>query len=492
MKIHINIKTLLAGLLILLLALPFVSCNDDDNGLPVIHRVRTTDPELKDSTFVKATPGQMLLIEGENLGGVKNIYINGQKIDFNPNYVSSKTIIVKIPNELELTGTNPELPKEIWLENNAGTTSFTFHVLSPEPSISRLEIEYPINPGDAMVMIGENFYEIEKITLEGQDKEGEPTGMEVEVTQYNLIGKDYKIIRFALPEGAAEKGEVVLQCAAGEARFPYATRVQPPVIQSFSSDMPVIGTEFYIVGAYFINVEKININGEYDILAEDLRVVQSSDTIYMKLPSEPAKSGIITITAAGGNSDDTKLFYPKEYVILDYDNVGSYSWGEGKVIEGDGENPPYITTGKAGGIIEENVSGWNFWFGNLVNNIEYTDFLSDNILISNLTIRFECFVAYPLSTIQLEVSLGDDLGSFPGYVPTSMKSGKTEIGRWMTCEIPLFSLASGVQSYGDIKAKLKELEIHSKNPEADLVPKYEIFFDNFRIAPKNGYILFVK
>lgn len=483
MKKHINIRTLLTGLFMLLLALPFTSCEDDDNGLPVIHRVRTTDPELKDSTFVKANPGQMILVEGENLGSVKRVYINGQEIDFNPNYVSSNTIIVTIPNELELSGTNPELPKEIRVENNAGSASFSFHVLSPTPSISRLQVVYPVNPGDRMVLYGENFYEVEKIILEGQDEEGEPTGVDVEVTQYTYVGADYKIILFALPEGAAEKGEVVLQCAAGEARFPYATVVQPPVIDSFSSDMPIIGTEFFITGAYFIDVKKVNINGEYDILADDLRVAESSDTIYMKLPTEPATSGIITVTAAGGDSDDDKVFYPKENVIVNWDDIGSMSW-TGTLFEGDGETAPYFTTGKAGGVIENNVGAYSGWFGNVLANIQFNDAISGSTPVSDLVVRYEYFITYPLQTITYQVMFGGDWDNAPtGIVPKSIASGKTEVGEWMTCQIPLSMLAVNATTYNDIKALGTEMGFFSKNGD-EAVEKYEVYFDNIRIIKK--------
>lgn len=484
MKIHIDFKTLLAGMFMLLLALSFTSCDDDDSNdsLPVIYRVRTTDPELKDSTFVQGKPGQMLVIEGENLGSVRKIYINDQDVYFNPNYVTSKTIIVTIPDALELTGTNPELPKEIRVENKAGSTSYTFHVLSPVPEISRLQVEYPVNPGDVVVIYGENFYELEKIILEGQDEEGEPTGVDTEVTQY-IISPDYKIILFALPQGAAEKGEIVMYCAAGEARFQYATVVQPPVITTFSSDMPVVGSEFFITGDYFISVEKVNINGEYDILAKDLRVAQSHDTIYMKLPSEPAVSGKITVTAAGGESDDDKLFYPKEYVIADFDNVGSLSWA-GSIYEGDGLNPPYVTTGKAAGVIETNVSASNYWFGNVLANIQFHNAISESTSVSDLVLRFECFITYPLQTITHQVMFGGDWdNALSNYVPKSIASGKTETGRWMTCQIPLSMVAVKAKSYNDIKAMGTEMGFFSKNSD-EAVPKYEVYFDNIRIVKK--------
>ncbi len=483
MKMHIDIKTLLAGLLILLLALPFASCDDDDNGLPVIHRVRTTDPELKDSTFVKADPGQMILVEGENLGSVKRVYINGQEIDFNPNFVSSTTIIVKIPANLLLTGKYPELPKEIMVENNAGSASFSFHILSPAPSISRLQVEYPLNPGDRVVLYGENFYEIEKIILEGQDEEGEPTGVDVEVTQYTYSDITYKLIVFAMPEGAAEKGEVVLQCAAGEARIPYATVVQPPIITSFSSDMPVIGAEFFITGTYFIDVEKVNINGEYDILEADLRVAASNDTIFMKLPKEPAASGKITVTAAGGDSDDDKVFYPKENVIANFDDIGSLSWA-GSLYEGDGEKAPYFTTGKAGGVIEKNVGAGNGWFGNVLANIQFNDAIEGTTPVADLMVRYECFITYPLQTISFQVMFGGDWDNAPGgIVPKSIASGKTEIGEWMSCQIPLSMLAVNATTYNDIKALGAEMGFFSKNGDK-AVEIYEVYFDNIRIIKK--------
>lgn len=483
MKMHIDIKTLLAGLLILLLALPFASCDDDDNGLPVIHRVRTTDPELKDSTFVKADPGQMILVEGENLGSVKRVYINGQEIDFNPNFVSSTTIIVKIPANLLLTGKYPELPKEIMVENNAGSASFSFHILSPAPSISRLQVEYPLNPGDRVVLYGENFYEIEKIILEGQDEEGEPTGVDVEVTQYTYSDITYKLIVFAMPEGAAEKGEVVLQCAAGEARIPYATVVQPPIIKSFSSDMPIIGAEFFITGVYFINVEKVNINGEYDILADDLRVAESNDTIFMKLPKEPAASGKITVTAAGGDSDDDKVFYPKENVIVNWDDIGSMSWA-GSLYEGDGKKAPYFTTGKAGGVIENNVGAGSGWFGNVLANIQFNDAIASSTPVSDLVVRYECFITYPLQTISFQVMFGGDWDNAPtGIVPKSIASGKTEIGQWMTCQLPLSMLAVNATTYNDIKALGAEMGFFSKNGD-EAVEIYEVYFDNIRIIKK--------
>lgn len=480
MKMHIHTKKIFTGLIFLLLALPFVSCDDDDSngGLPVIHRVRTTDPELKDSAFVQAKPGQMLLIEGENLGNVRKIYINDQDVGFNLNYMTSQTIIITIPNELKLTGANPELPKEIRVENKYGSTSYTFHILSPEPEITRLMIEYPVETGDYILIVGKNFYEIDKVVMEGEN------GTNVEINAY-IVSLEFNAIAFRLPEGVEPRGEVAVYCAAGEVRYPYATVVLPPAIASISSDMPVIGAEFFITGTYFINVEKVNINGEYDILADDLRVSESKDTIYLKLPSAPAAPGKLTITAAGGDSEEDNLFYPVTHVIADFDDVGSLSWA-GSAYEGDGQNPPYVTTGFAGGFQESNVGAHNGWFGNLLANIEFSDAITDNTPVSDLMVRFECFVAYPLQTITFQVMFGGDWDNAPsGYVPRSIASGKTrtEIGQWMSCEIPLSMVAVNAKTYSDIKEMGAEIGFFSKNGEEE-VPQYEVYFDNIRIVKK--------
>lgn len=478
MKIQIHTKTILTGLFILLFALPFVSCNDDDNdGMPVIHRVRTTDPELKDSTFVKGTPEQMLVIEGENLGSTKKVYINDQDVYFNPNYVTSRSIIVTIPEKLELTGTNPDLPKEIRVETNGGVATYNFHVLSPEPEISSFVANYPINAGDYFMVHGKNFYEIERILLEGEE------GTNIEVTEYSTT-PTYSVIMMKLPAGVDERGELVLHCAAGEARIVYSTIILPPTISLISSDMPIIGTEFYITGTYFVDVEKVNINGEYDILAGNLKVSATKDTIYLKLPLEPTVSGNITITAAGGDATGNTLFYPVEYIVADYDNVGSISWA-GDVYEGDGHKPPYKTTGKAGGCVESNVGAWNGWFGNVLTNIQFSDAIPGNTSVSGLVVKFECFIAYPLQKITWEIMFGGDWGNtLKEYVPKSITSGKTEIGKWMSCEIPLSLMTvAGTQNYNDIKSMGAELGFFSKNGD-EAVPQYEVYFDNLRIMIK--------
>lgn len=486
---NIKIKTILACLSALLVVPSFTACDDDDDmgGEPVILQVRTTDPALKDSTFVKANPGQLILIEGHNLSGLKHVYFNSQEAWFNPNYATSTHIIVTIPADLELTGTNPNLPKELRLVFKSGREAvYGFHVLSPAPVINRLAVEYPVNAGDEVLIYGENFYEVEALSLEGTDEEGTPNGVNVEVSQFSVVGNGYNLIQYTMPAGAAPKGNVVLTCAAAQIRLPYATEVPPAEITSFSSDMPIIGDEFFITGNYFIKVSNVNINGEIDIPGSDLRVSESNDTIYLKLPTAPTKSGYVTITSSGGKATDDKLFYPLEYVIADLDNVGSMSW-TGSAFEGDGANPPYITTGKAAGIHEENCGGWNWWFGNILINCQYHSAIPDDTPVSELVYRFELYLSYdyPFSDgLGFNVIFADKAwDAMSGYIPKSMVTKKTEVGKWMTCEIPV-SMLTNCTNYGGIRTSGTEIGLAPKNTGGTSIPVFEVFCDNFRILKK--------
>lgn len=162
---YLDTRLFLIGLLVL----PFlavVSCqNDDDDAIPVIHYIRVTDPAKADSTFTDVNPGTMIVVVGEHLGGTQKVYINDQEVSFNRNYVTSTSIILTVPNELELTGQNPELKGEIRIETEHGVAAYNMHVLSPAPYITRISATYPIKPGDQMTVIGGNFYEVQAVYL---------------------------------------------------------------------------------------------------------------------------------------------------------------------------------------------------------------------------------------------------------------------------------------------------------------------------------------
>ena len=145
MNITKYILTSLMSLLIFSSVLTLTSCKaDDGSGQPVIDRVRLTDPAKADSSFTEAGRGQMIVIEGRNLGNAQNIYINNQECSFNCNYNTDTHIIMTIPSNLKVYGEDNSLPKEIRVVTTHGTAVYAFHVIAGVPSIDFYKADMPL------------------------------------------------------------------------------------------------------------------------------------------------------------------------------------------------------------------------------------------------------------------------------------------------------------------------------------------------------------
>ena len=91
--LHVGIKPLLLLLLGGVFFLASCEKNEDNfSGTPSVTQVRLLDPTKKDSTFDKAFPGTQILIEGQNLGGITEVYFNGYQAGFNPVYNTNNNL----------------------------------------------------------------------------------------------------------------------------------------------------------------------------------------------------------------------------------------------------------------------------------------------------------------------------------------------------------------------------------------------------------------
>ncbi len=457
----------------------FSSCKDDDDddddgGQPEIHYVRLTNPAKADSTFTNAFPGQMLAIIGKNLSGIQKIFINNQEVSFNANYGTSTNIIVSVPNDIKLKGTNPDLPDEIRIETSHGIATYAFHIYSPAPLVNRLAYKYPATAGAKMVVYGDNFYEIQKVVFEGG------TGMNVDVAEY-AVSEDYKSILFNIPAGI-EDGRLAVYCYTDSTSIEFFMNLPPPTIKKISSDMPVIGDLAYIVGDYYVDVTNLNINGEFDIPAEELVISASNDTIYFRLPQAPTKSGVITITATGGNSSSTKVFYPIGNVMLNFNGIGWYSWGDHtESVTADGSKPPYISSGVCYRIFGPQTDPW--WWGNMVSSCAFpsSSVIPDDTPVGNLRVRFECYMAQPVAPAFFNMRLTNENRWLENYVPVDMNTGSSVTGKWITCEFSLSAFTTATSYSAFAASGDKDLWICTKGDPAHLSEMVDIYFDNFRI-----------
>lgn len=326
MKKIFNIST--SALLVLVMALMqfcLTSCKDDSTsgGTPVITCVRVCDPTKADSTFVKSGQGQVIAIIGENLSNAVYVYINDQKVYFNPTMNTDHSIIVTVPTEtsgFKLTAFNSDLKDEIRVETDHGTATYAFKILGGSPSISRVQCDYPRKAGDILNVYGLNLESIEKIYFTDIDAAAldttvweTPGGNHVDVTDYKIIVNDHHLnqknqsyettsqLAVTIPDLPFDKGSFVIECAAGITYIAYGKTPGMPVITFISSDMPVIGETLTIEGREFVQVEAVKY-GDVVLSANEFTVAETEDAIefnFAKIPTEGTEPTLSIVTPGG-------------------------------------------------------------------------------------------------------------------------------------------------------------------------------------------------
>lgn len=344
MKKIFNISTS-AFLVLVMAAMQFclTSCKDDSTsgGTPVITSVRVCDPEKADSTFTKSSQGQIIAIIGEHLNNAIYVYINDQKVYFNPTMNTDHSIIVTVPSEtngFKLTAFNSDLKDEIRVETDHGTATYGFKILGGYPSISRVQCEYPRKAGDILNVYGLNleaiediyFTDIEAAELDTTEWET-PGGNHVAVTDYKVVVNDHHLntktnayettsqLAVTIPDLPYDRGSFVVECAAGVAYIAYGKTPGQPIITALSSDMPVIGETLTISGREFVQVESV-IYGDVVLLPGEFTVAETEDAItidFTQIPSE-GTDPTIAITTPGGTGKYE--FYNRANLLNDFDS----------------------------------------------------------------------------------------------------------------------------------------------------------------------------
>jgi hypothetical protein len=183
-------------ILIVIASIAFMSCKEDESGPPVITQVRLPDPDKADSTFTQADPGTLIVIQGENLGGLLHVYFNNYEASFNSVFATDRNIIVRIPDEAPTEVMDPDVPHEIRVVTSHGEATFTFSLTPPPPDIYYISNENA-TPGTEIFILGADFYLVEKVIFPG----------DVETTDFT-VSSNAKIITLTVPQGATESGNI--------------------------------------------------------------------------------------------------------------------------------------------------------------------------------------------------------------------------------------------------------------------------------------------
>lgn len=210
-------KNIFFLLIAFVMAGTFISCSDDDlssGGKPMISYIRVTNPDASDSLLVSAGQGSMIAIIGQNLGGVRELWINNRQASLTPTLITDASIITRVPSQIPTEINN--MMKLIF--GNGDSLMYDFTVNISEPLISYLESEY-VNEGDIAVIRGNYFYAPITITFSG-GAEGEVVSLEDDM------------VRVRVPEGA-EPGPIVVTTNFGESKSDFWFRDNRNIIASF-------------------------------------------------------------------------------------------------------------------------------------------------------------------------------------------------------------------------------------------------------------------
>jgi hypothetical protein len=153
------INNSLSALLLLLVTgaagLLFQACEggEDDTLMPEVFYIRKADPAKSDSLVAHAYMGDNIVIIGNNLDNVAEIWFNDQLAALNPNLITKTAIIVPVPAVIPEAVTNTMY---LVHTNHSDTLKYPFGVDVPAPVVDRMVCEY-VADGETAVIKGNYF-----------------------------------------------------------------------------------------------------------------------------------------------------------------------------------------------------------------------------------------------------------------------------------------------------------------------------------------------
>lgn len=208
---------------------------------------------------------------------------------------------------MQLTGANPELKGELRIETSHGIATYSMHVLSPAPYITRVATTFPVETGTPLRIVGGNFYEIQRVYFTTAVDDITNAPVSVEVTDYT-VNKNFDEISFNAPAGLIDEGSLVVECYTASAFTPFRRTALPPSISKVSSMMPITGTTVTVLGQNFMDIASITM-GNRSVDLSTVTVSEANDMLTFTMPRAPQGTCSLAITTMGGTAE-VPGFYP--------------------------------------------------------------------------------------------------------------------------------------------------------------------------------------
>lgn len=497
-----------------------VSCSKESaaDKMPVITGVRLIDPAYADSTFTECVPGTNIILMGRNLASTYEIYINDQKVTFQGTFVTDKNILLTVPSDIKFTGNGSGLRDEIRVVTREGVAVYPFHINAWGCSISAMEADFPLQPGQEIVLYGANFIDVEQVYYTNVDpnsaggyadgkewweiedeKLPQQVGSRIAVTPVERtelaysVGGEQTELHVTLPAALVDEAWIVVRTYTGQASIVLYRNSLVPEIGKINSDMPIVGSTVKVDGEGFVGVYNIGIgNNEIVIPVSDIKVSPDGSHLEFKMPEAPEYGGKLIVRTSAGS--DEVPFYDVNSVIADMDGRGGQDWGGATQVEGKMSTPPYVTTGKCLGIDVDLNQHKEWGAGRMAfNKVVMPSDIPDSTPLSRLELRYEGFYIRPFDEKEInfvfEFWWDNNVKTYIDYYkPASIYTGDTMEGEWATYSIPVTDFVKDLDNYGEWLEALEYSQYGGtvifhprKNTEEQLEDNVQFYIDNVRI-----------
>ena len=200
MNMKRTFQLIFATAIVMMAAALHTSCEDDsDTGTPFISYVRITDPTASDSLLISANQGSLVAIMGENLQDAQEIWFNNLESSLSTVYITSSSILVKIPSKVPTSVTN----KLKIIFAGGDSLLYDFKITINKPTIKSMSCEY-VQDGGVAIINGDYFYPPLSVVFEG--------GL---VAKLDSVGE--QVLKVVVPEGA-QPGRITIKTNFGETK----------------------------------------------------------------------------------------------------------------------------------------------------------------------------------------------------------------------------------------------------------------------------------
>ena len=207
------------------------SCEKDQNlGDPVITGLRAISPAPNDTALSHILPGQVVVVQGQNLGEAQQIFFSGYEAGINAALNTNHSMVVTVPSGIVFEDIPEDKLNRVRLVTSHGEANFKISVIPPPPVINSIDKEFA-NAGVKITLTGNYLYTVEKIVFPD----------DIEVTEGYTSSPSGENLTVTVPNGVASgKGDSIeVVTAGGASKYTFNNTIG--IIANFTDGDPKFG-----------------------------------------------------------------------------------------------------------------------------------------------------------------------------------------------------------------------------------------------------------